>query len=706
MTSAPTFGTARVRHRIRVRGLVQGVGFRPFVYRLARDLQLDGHVGNDTDGVFVEAEGPEPSLDAFARRLRSDAPPLARIDTIEATAIASTRADGGFRIIESHDVEGLPARTFVAPDAAVCEDCLNELADPTDRRYRYPFITCTNCGPRFTITLRLPYDRPNTTMADFELCPQCASEYEDPADRRFHAQPLACARCGPYVWFEHRTGRVEGTDDVLAAAHHALAAGEIVAIKGLGGYHLACAASIDEPVRRLRERKGRVDKPFAVMVRDLAVARRLAEIDGGEANLLASPARPIVLVAARADSPLSALVAPANPLIGVMLPYTPLHHLLFAPVPRVSDGHAPPEVLVMTSGNLTDEPICFQDADARQRLGRIADAWIGHNRPIHVPCDDSVVRLVDGDELPIRRSRGYAPLPIRLPTSVAPALAVGGELKNAFCLAAGHDAWMSQHIGDMGSTETLVAFERSVQQFRDMYEIEPQRTVADAHPGYHTRHWAETRAGTDDVVLVQHHHAHVVAVMAEHQLGVDSEVIGCAYDGTGYGTDGAIWGGEILRARYAGFDRIAHLRYVPLAGRRRDDPQAVPSCPRASVGRTGPVGHGGCAGTSCRAAARSRCSNGSSSATCTAFRPRAWAACSMRSAPSSTSVTRCRTRRRPRSSSRRSPRRTSPTRRVTGSSSSKTRSTRRQSFVVSRPISRAVSRRGRSRRASTLPSRE
>ncbi len=406
-------------------------------------------------------------------------------------------------------------------------------------------------------------------MAGFELCAPCAAEYHDPRNRRFHAQPLACARCGPQICFEGPAGRVDGTDAAIAATQAALAAGAVVAIKGLGGYHLACTATTDEPVRRLRARKGRVDRPFAVMVRDLSVARRFAEIDDSEARLLESPARPIVLLAARADAPLSTLVAPDNPSIGVLLPYTPLHHLLFAPGPECAVGVPPvPDVLVLTSGNLTDEPIAFEDADARARLGRIADAWLSHDRPIHVPCDDSVLRVVDGEELPIRRSRGYAPLPIRLPIAVAPSLAVGGELKNTFCLAAGRDAWMSQHIGDMGSLATLAAFERSVAQFGAMYELEPTRVVADAHPGYHTRQWAESspRAETEDVVRVQHHHAHVVAVMAEHGLAPDAEVIGCAYDGTGYGRDGAIWGGEVLRASYDGFERVAHLRYVPLPG--------------------------------------------------------------------------------------------------------------------------------------------
>lgn len=564
MTS--TTGTGElVRARIRVRGVVQGVGYRPFVHRVATEWALAGHVGNDTDGVFVEVEGPPAAVEAFADRLRRDAPPLARVDAIEVATIDIV-GDQGFHIVESRSDSSV--RTFVAPDAALCEDCLAELFDPADRRFRYPFITCTNCGPRFTITKRLPYDRPNTTMAVFPLCPACAAQYHDPGDRRFHAQPLACADCGPRVWLESPAGVVDGTDAALTAAQWALAEGQVVAIKGLGGYHIACSAGDDDAVALLRRRKGRADKPFALMVRDLGVAHTLAHIEPDEARLLQSPQRPIVLLRVRSTSTVSRLVAPANPMIGIMLPYTPLHHLLFNPIP-CPDAAPVPEVLVMTSGNITDEPICYTDDDARRRLGRLADCWLIHNRPIHVPCDDSVVQVVDGEELPVRRSRGYAPLPLRLPFEVAPMLGVGGELKNTFCLASGPDAWMSQHIGDMGSPETLAAFERSTGQFRDMYQIAPTHLAADMHPGYHTRRWAEDHVDDhpdERLSLVQHHHAHVAAVMAEHGVAVGERVIGFAFDGTGYGTDGAIWGGEVLVAGYDRFTRVAHLGYVPLPG--------------------------------------------------------------------------------------------------------------------------------------------
>jgi hydrogenase maturation protein HypF len=548
-----------VRHRIRVHGVVQGVGFRPFVYALANRLGLDGHVGNDADGVFVEVEGGAAVVVKFEQQLVDEPPPLARVESLEAAPIDPT-GERGFRIVES---QAAPiGRTVVSPDVAVCDDCLNELHDPADRRYRYPFVNCTNCGPRFTITVRLPYDRPNTTMRGFSLCRDCAEQYHDPADRRFHAQPVACAACGPRLWFEIAGEMTDGTDAAIAHAQRAMADGAIVAIKGVGGYHLACDARSPTVLAELRTRKGRGDKPFAVMVRDLAVAARFAEIDDAEAELLTSSQRPIVLLRRRAGT-LRPLVAPGNPLVGVLLPYTPMHHLLFAPVPG-SDAPVP-DVLVMTSGNLSDEPICYDDRNARERLGRIADAWLVHDRPIHVPCDDSVVRVVDGECLPIRRSRGYAPLPIRLPFDVGPVMAVGGELKNSFCIATGRDAWMSQHIGDMGSVETLDAFEGSRRQFTEMYRIRPRLVVADAHPGYQTRQWAE-RTDAAPVALAQHHHAHVAAVMAEHGVDETERVIGFAFDGTGYGTDGAIWGGEVLVAGYDDFERVAHLSYVPLPG--------------------------------------------------------------------------------------------------------------------------------------------
>jgi hydrogenase maturation protein HypF len=565
-TSEPA---VRVRLRLRVSGLVQGVGFRPYVHRLATGLALNGHVGNDTQGVFIEVEGTTNATEEFVNRLVVDAPGAARIEDVFARPMTPTGLMG-FTIVESEDCGRV--RTFVSPDIATCGDCLAELFDPTDRRARYPFTNCTNCGPRFTITLSLPYDRPATTMRGFALCDACATEYHDPTDRRFHAQPIACADCGPRLWLEHASGSdpVIGSDAALAAAQAALARGEILAIKGLGGYHLACDARSDAAVERLRARKHRFMKPFAVMARDLPTTQMLARINSAEAALLTSAQRPIVLVRRRAklvNPVLSALVAPANPRLGVLLPYTPLHHLLFAPVPG-SDTEVPvPAVLVMTSGNLTDEPICYEDEDARQRLGPIADAWLLHDRPIHVPCDDSVVEIDpgSGSELPLRRSRGYAPLPVRLPFAAQPTLAVGGELKNTFCLAAGNDAFMSQHIGDMGSLETWAAFERSTRQLSGLYGIRASQLAADAHPGYQTTRWAQ-ESSQRPVAEIQHHHAHIASVMAEHGVAAHRRVIGFAFDGTGFGTDGTIWGGEVLVAGYGEFARVGHLKTIPLPG--------------------------------------------------------------------------------------------------------------------------------------------
>ena len=540
------------RRRFTVTGVVQGVGFRPFVHRIATELGLAGLVGNDSAAVFVEVQGPPGALSEFARRLTAEAPPLAAIVSVSAADLP-VADDRRFVIVASRAARG---RTPIPPDVAVCADCVRELFDTADRRYRHPFITCTNCGPRFTIVTDLPYDRPATTMAGFPMCARCAAEYADPADRRFHAQPIACPDCGPRLWFTIGDARVD--DAPVAATQRALAAGLVVAIKGIGGYHLACTASDEAAVALLRSRKARGGKPFAVMVRDLDAARQLVHVDEAEAAVLACPARPVVLLRRRAGAAVAAGVAPGSPHLGVLLPYSPIHHLLF-------DGPDAPRVIVLTSANLSDEPICCTADDEQQRLPALADAVLTHDRPIHVPCDDSVVRVVDGRELPIRRSRGYAPLPVDLGREVAPVLAVGGELKNTFCLTSGRRAYLSAHVGDMGSLATLRAFERSVDQLRALTATTPTRTAADLHPGYLTRAWAERHAGSLD--LVQHHHAHVVALLAEHgRLG--EPIVGVAYDGTGYGTDGAVWGGEVLALGTAShrFDRVAHLAPVPLVG--------------------------------------------------------------------------------------------------------------------------------------------
>lgn len=540
----------RRRRRLTISGVVQGVGFRPFVHTLATDLGLTGFIGNDTSGVFIEIEGEAPALERFHTRLLDEAPPAARI---QAVATREMRPHGGstFSIVSS--VARTSGQALVSPDLRTCDDCLRELTDPGDRRHAYPFINCTNCGPRFTITRRTPYDRPNTTMARFEMCAACRTEYEDPTNRRFHAQPNGCADCGPAVWLEDEAG-AGGEVDPIAVTRELIDTGSVVAVKGIGGFHLACDATSDEAVARLRERKGRVDKPFAIMVADTETAQRVVDIDPAEVRLLESAERPIVLGRALPGTPVSHLVAPGNGYLGVMLPYTPLHYLLLRPG----------EVWVMTSGNRSSEPIVKDNDEARRRLRDLADGFLMHDRDIEVHCDDSVVRVLDGEELPVRRSRGYAPFPVSLPFEVPPLLATGGELKATFCLASGRDAFMSQHIGDMENLETLSAFTAAAEQMQTLFRIEPELIATDLHPGYLSARWAEQTAEGRPVVRVQHHHAHIAAVMTENQL--TEPIIGFSFDGTGFGTDGTVWGGEVLVADYGSFRRVAHLTTVPLPG--------------------------------------------------------------------------------------------------------------------------------------------
>jgi hydrogenase maturation protein HypF len=528
---------------------------------------LSGFVGNDSAAVFIEAQGTSTALDEFGRRLVDEAPPLAVVSHMSYARIAETPlTDEGFHIVASTSTEAAP--TPIPPDIAVCGDCLTDLFDPANRRHRHPFVTCTNCGPRFTIIRALPYDRPATTMAGFDMCDRCAAEYHDPADRRFHAQPIACPDCGPSLWFTDGGARISTVDAAIEATQAAIANGRIVAVKGIGGYHLACAADDETVVEELRQRKGRRGKPFALLVRDLEVARRFAVVGADEAAVLTGPARPVALLQRIPTAPVAAGVAPDNPLIGLMLPYTPIHHLLLAQVP--SAATAPPAAIVLTSANRSDEPICYTDEDAAKRLPELADAVLDHNRPIHVPCDDSVVRPVRErehvQELPIRRSRGYAPLPVDLGLDSPPVLAVGGELKNTFCLTDGRRAYCSSHIGDMGSVATLKAFNRSVRQLCEM-RGQPERFAADLHPRYATRNWAEHNAGELPLDLIQHHHAHVVSLLAEHEM-LGEPVIGVAFDGTGYGCDDTVWGGEILQLGRDShrFRRVGHLAAVPLAG--------------------------------------------------------------------------------------------------------------------------------------------
>jgi hydrogenase maturation protein HypF len=544
---------------MRVRGVVQGVGFRPFVYALAREFGLSGAVANTADGVMIEVEGPASAIDHFAARLVADAPPLASIESVEADDVMC-RGGTEFVIADSRAGAG---RTLVSPDVAACDDCLAELGDPFDRRYRHPFISCTNCGPRFTIVVDLPYDRPATTMAELPLCARCADEYADPADRRFHAQTVACHDCGPTLTLRHG-GEITTGDDAIADARRLLAAGEIVAVKGVGGYHLACDATSAAAVGTLRKRKDRGDKPFAVMVADAAGAAAIAEVSTAERALLLDPRRPVVLLPRRDDPPvrLADEVAPGSPDVGVLVAYTPLHVLLLG-LPGDPPG---PRVLVMTSGNVAGEPIVTDDGEALRRLAGLADAWLQHDRPINVPCDDSVVRVASGQHLPVRRSRGYAPMPVALPFLVRPALAVGGDLKNTFCVADGHYAWLSAHVGDMDDLATLQAFEVATRQLATLTGVRPEVVVADRHPAYRSASWAKRNAGTREVRHVQHHHAHIASAMAENGHDGTTRVIGIAFDGTGYGDDGAVWGGEVLLADYASYDRAAHLRYTWLPG--------------------------------------------------------------------------------------------------------------------------------------------
>ena len=550
------------RRRIVVRGVVQGVGFRPFVARVAAELDLTGHCGNDETSVFIEAEGAPRSLAELVRRLQVDAPPLAHVEDVQDQPVPPV-GDTVFTIVPSRAHPG--ARTLVPPDGATCHDCLAELSDPADRRFRHPFITCTNCGPRFTIIEDLPYDRPATTMARFEMCGRCRREYADPADRRYHAQPIACHDCGPRLWLEVDGDTWPGTDDdVLRRAQGLLGDGGILAVKGVGGFHLACDAADEVAVARLRSRKHRPDKPFAVMAADLDVVRTFARVSPAEERALSQASRPVVLLA-RIGSALAGGVAPGLDELGVMLPYTPLHHLLLDPV---GDGR-PPAVLVMTSGNLADEPLCYRNQEARERLHGVADAFLMHDRDIAVPCDDSVVAVWDGAELPVRRSRGYAPLPVSLGSRGPVVLAVGAEVKNTFCLARDDLAFCSGHLGDMGSLESLGAHGVAVAQMIGLHAAEPEVVVADDHPGYVTHEWAERFSAERGLPLftVQHHLAHVASLLAEHgRLG--TRVLGVAFDGTGYGCDRSVWGGELLLVGpdVAEATRVGHLEPFPLAG--------------------------------------------------------------------------------------------------------------------------------------------
>jgi hydrogenase maturation protein HypF len=574
----------QIRRRIEVSGIVQGVGFRPYVHKLAVDGRLTGTIANTSSGVTIEVQGPQASVHDFLRRLPLEAPPLAHITDV---SVRDLRCNGDreFRIIASRTGEAV--HTLIPPDIATCDGCVRELLDPKDRRYRYPFINCTNCGPRFTIIRDIPYDRMGTSMAVFSMCPMCQGEYEDPRNRRFHAQPNACWDCGPQLQFWDREGQLLQNEDPILAAVSALKAGQIVAIKGLGGFHLAADGTNAGAVNLLRERKRRVEKPFAIMVPSLEVAKELCEVGETECDALQSGQRPIVLVRRKEGEVVAEEVAPYNRDLGIFLPYTPLHHLLFA--------QGAFKALVMTSGNLSEEPIAIDNDEARARLGGLADYFLVHNREILLRCDDSVVRVSpaggssasstnplrtlrsevfnrrdrrDAAEFAekvqhLRRSRGFVPVPIFLQRRVPPILAVGGELKNTICLTKDNHAFLSQHIGDLENLESYKFFEDAIDHLERILEIKPEIVAHDLHPDYFSTQWALQQKGLE-LVGVQHHHAHIASCMAENHL--DTSVIGFALDGTGYGTDGKIWGGEVLITNYAGFERAAHFEYVPLPG--------------------------------------------------------------------------------------------------------------------------------------------
>jgi hydrogenase maturation protein HypF len=546
------------RRAIAVHGVVQGVGFRPFVYGLASRIGLHGFVQNQSGGVLIEVEGEAKSLDRFLTALTSELPPLAQIDRLTWDR-QIPRGDSVFRI--EHSAKEADGPIFVSPDVATCDDCIAEMFNPHDRRYRYPFINCTNCGPRLTIVTGAPYDRPRTTMASFEMCFDCRAEYEDPSNRRFHAQPIACPVCGPRLRLLDAQGQFIVAEDPLALFVARVRDGQIGALKGLGGFHLTCDASRESVVTLLRRRKQRDEKPFAVMVRDLNAAKQLARMSAEEERLLSSPKRPIVLLQRNSGSFLAEGIAPGNPFVGVMLPYTPVHHLLMQAV-----GSIP---LVMTSGNRSDEPIAYENDDALRRLDGIADMFLVHDRPIHVRCDDSVTRLVDNSESLVRRSRGYAPQPIVLPFDCSfPILAVGGQLKSTFALGRGRHAFVSHHLGDLDHYDAYRAFERDILLYQQLFAVEPVQIAHDSHPDYASTGYARRRAHSPDhmrggkpfLIEVQHHHAHMASCMAEH--GLNEPVIGVSFDGTGYGIDGAVWGGEFLVGDYRSFRRTAHLRYV------------------------------------------------------------------------------------------------------------------------------------------------
>src|SRR3989339_1289801 len=541
------------RMQISANGVVQGVGFRPYIYNLAAKLSLSGFVQNDSSGVFIDVEGCDSSVDEFLTCLAKSPPPHAIIEDIHYTTLPPK----GYKdfIIEESAIKETNT-TMICADISTCPDCLKELFDTMDRRYRYPFINCTNCGPRFTIVKDIPYDRKNTTMSDFRMCHDCSSEYHDPQNRRFHAQPNACPVCGPQLMLLNNEGFTVQTQDPISTVCTLLQDRKIVAVKGLGGYHIACDALNSNAVSLLRKRKYREDKPFAVMMDTIDTIKHFCYINAMEEALLLSTKKPIVLLKKKSDCTIPHDIAPDNLYLGVMLPYTPLHHII------IKESEVP---LVMTSGNVSDEPIAYKDNEALERLKGIADYFLVHDREIYMRCDDSVVKVVEDKEMIIRRSRGYAPFPLRLQYSFPkPILACGAFLKNTFCLARGNHAFLSHHIGDLENTETMNSYETAIEHYKRLFSIEPEVIAYDLHPEYLSTKYALAQKDTISKIGVQHHHAHIVSCMAENNI--NHKVIGVAFDGLGYGDDGNFWGGEFLVADLSGYERAGHLDYVPMPG--------------------------------------------------------------------------------------------------------------------------------------------
>lgn len=549
----------RTSKKIIVRGIVQGVGFRPTVYGYATKHNLTGWIRNISSGVEIQVIGHSKDIDHFIHELKINPPPLAKIDEFHVKSVLPDSSTS-FEILASVPTEGefLP----VSPDIALCPDCLREMQDPGDRRYRYPFINCTNCGPRYTIIKDIPYDRPKTTMAAFEMCPQCKNEYDDPLNRRYHAQPTACHDCGPQVTFLFQNKQLAQKMDAITLARDWLRNGKILAVKGLGGYHLACDAQNDSAVETLRNRKKRSQKAFALMSYNLQIIERHCHLDEEEKRLLISPAHPIVILNRKKESAIADGVAPRQKTFGFMLPYTPLHYLLLEP----EDGF--PEVLVMTSGNKSEEPIAYLDDDAANRLESIADGFLTNNREIHIRIDDSVARVISKIEYPIRRSRGYAPSPIQVDQALPPILGVGAELKNTIALSRDKYIFMSHFVGDLENFETSQSFEEAILHTQKLFRIHPEFIACDLHPDYLSTHYSKNRSCDEQIPLfeIQHHHAHLSACLADNQYATDDPVIGLCFDGTGLGTDNTIWGGEILIGNQFDFNRAYHLKFAPLPG--------------------------------------------------------------------------------------------------------------------------------------------